>query len=136
LETCQHQHPDKLAFGQIPLYEDPDVRLVQSGSIARYLARKHGYNGANEAEAARVDVAYEGANDFLGTLLGYTLGTPDDQKPAALRNLLSNQAPTQFQFFTALLEKNGRNGYLVGDKVPLHMNIMRACVYIYVYGHS
>jgi glutathione S-transferase len=96
------------------------VRLVQSGSIARYLARKHGYNGANEVEAARVDVAYEGANDFLGTLLGYTLGTPDAQKPAALRNLLSNQAPTQFQFFTSLLEKNGRNGYLVGNKVPQH----------------
>jgi glutathione S-transferase len=110
---------DKLAFGQIPLYEDRDARLVQSGSMARYLARKHGYNGVNESEAARVDVAYEGANDFLGMLLSYTLGTPDAQKPAALLNLLTNQVPTQFQFFTALLEKNGRNGYFVGNKVHL-----------------
>lgn len=33
---------DKLVFGQLPLYEEDDMELVQSGSILRYLAKKHG----------------------------------------------------------------------------------------------
>jgi hypothetical protein len=37
----------KLAFGQVPLYEEPGLTLVQSNAIAHYLARKHGYNGTN-----------------------------------------------------------------------------------------
>jgi glutathione S-transferase len=37
----------KLAFGQVPLYEEPGLTLVQSNAITRHLARKHGYNGTN-----------------------------------------------------------------------------------------
>ena len=39
----------KLAYGQVPLYEEPGLNLVQSNAIARHLARKLGYNGNNPA---------------------------------------------------------------------------------------
>jgi hypothetical protein len=39
----------KLAYGQVPLYEEPGLNLVQSNAIARHLARKLGYNGTNPA---------------------------------------------------------------------------------------
>lgn len=33
---------EKLTFGQLPLYEEDDLILAQSGAIMRYLAKKHG----------------------------------------------------------------------------------------------
>ena len=34
-----------LPFGQLPVYEDENIRLAQSITIARYLARKYGFFG-------------------------------------------------------------------------------------------
>jgi hypothetical protein len=93
------------------------VTLVQSGSITRYLARKHRYCGDSEVEAALIDVAYEGANDFFGTFVTYIFATEEAKKPAVLANILKNVAPTQLALFSDLLKKNGQNGFLVGSRV-------------------
>ncbi len=33
---------DKVAYGQLPVYEEGDFAISQSGTIVRYLAKKHG----------------------------------------------------------------------------------------------
>ncbi len=33
---------DKAAYGQLPVYEEGDFAISQSGTIIRYLAKKHG----------------------------------------------------------------------------------------------
>ena len=48
-----------LAFDQVPLYEEGDFALVQSNTIARYLARKNGLYGSNEHEGAKIDEIVE-----------------------------------------------------------------------------
>jgi glutathione S-transferase len=92
----------KLAFGQVPLYEEPEgLTLVQSAAIARHIARKHGYNGANALEEALIDQANEGVVDAF----------------TAIAKAIWETLPAQLTNFEKLLEKNGNNGFLVGSKL-------------------
>ena len=59
----------KTPFGQLPLYEEPGLTLVQASAITRYLAKKHGFAGTNDREAALIDQAHEGANDILSRVV-------------------------------------------------------------------
>jgi len=54
---------EKLPFGQVPLYEEEGLLLVQSMTIARYLARKHHLAGKDDKEAALCDMAVDGIVD-------------------------------------------------------------------------
>jgi glutathione S-transferase len=107
----------KLAFGQLPLYEEPGLTLVQSMTIARYLARKHGYSGTNAHEEALIDQAAEGAGDVLTGLVKVLFFTPAEQQAEAKEKLIKETLPGQLASFEKLLEKNGDNGFLVGSKL-------------------
>ena len=50
---------------QVPLYEEGDLRIVQSIAIARYLARKHDVYG-NLEQGAVADQIIDGYGDLLG----------------------------------------------------------------------
>jgi glutathione S-transferase len=107
----------KLAFGQVPLYEEPGLTLVQSSAIARHLARKHGYNGTNAHEEALIDQANEGVGDVLNGLVKVIFATPAEQQAEAKEKLVKETLPGQLTSFEKLLEKNGNNGFLVGSKL-------------------
>jgi glutathione S-transferase len=108
----------KLAFGQVPLYEEPDgLTLVQSSAIARHLARKHGYNGATPHEAALIDQANEGVADTFTAIAKVIFGTPADQQAEAEQKLVGETLPAQLPCFERLLERNGDNGHLVGAQL-------------------
>lgn len=53
-----------LDFPNLPYYIDEDVKLSQSGAILRYLAGKHGLNGKNLVDQARVDLLAAQVTDF------------------------------------------------------------------------
>jgi glutathione S-transferase len=61
----------KLAFGQLPLLEVDGVRVVQSQTINRYLARRGGLYGSNDSEAMQCDMIADGVADFMGGWLGF-----------------------------------------------------------------
>ncbi|ELR19767.1 glutathione transferase family protein [Acanthamoeba castellanii str. Neff] len=108
----------KLAFGQTPLYEEPDgLTLVQSAAIARHLARKYGYNGSNAHEEALIDQAKEGVTDVYTAIAKVIFGTPADQQAEAKAKLVKETMPPQLAHFEKLLQRNGSNGYLVGSKL-------------------
>eukprot|EP01132_Coremiostelium_polycephalum_P004189 gene4189-5244_t len=54
-----------LNYGQIPLYEDDDIRLFQSRAIARYIASKNKIDGRNPVEKAMVDEVSESIWDLI-----------------------------------------------------------------------
>lgn len=101
----------------MPLYEEPGLVLAQSSAIVRCLARKHGYNGADEHESALIDQAYEGVGDMFGQIAKTLFFTPAEQQAEAKEKLVKEFLPTYLPFFVKLLEKNGNNGFLVGAKV-------------------
>ncbi|KXZ45605.1 hypothetical protein GPECTOR_53g98 [Gonium pectorale] len=51
-------------FGQCPRLVDGDIDLVQSNSIARYLARKYSLQGKTEQEQCVVDMLMEGVESL------------------------------------------------------------------------
>lgn len=106
----------KLAFGQVPLYEEPGLTLVQSGAIARHLGKKLGYAGASDHEAALIDAAYEGVSDIVNRFVA-VLGLPAEQAKTETERLMKEYLPLQLGYLDKLLEKNGNNGFLVGGQV-------------------
>jgi len=109
---------DVLTFGQIPLYSEPGgLNIVQSSSIARYLARKHGFSGSNEVEAVAIDVFHEGVEDLFK---GYTKAAWADASTRAveLPKFVSEVAPKWLGHFSKALNKNHEGkGFLVGEKI-------------------
>ncbi|KAL6049192.1 Glutathione S-transferase P [Balamuthia mandrillaris] len=115
------QHGEALAFGQVPRYQDPEagLDLVQSNAITRCLAQKHGFNGANETEAALIDQFNEGIGEF-GLCGGKAVFPPPGEDPSKVAELrgkfLSEDMPKWLGFFERALAKNG-TGYFVGENV-------------------
>ncbi len=106
----------KAAFGQLPLYEEPGVTLVQRNAITRYLAKKHGFAGTNDVEAALIDVANEGVADIIAQVVVF-FRSPEDRREEIRQKIITEFLPTQLEYFAKLLEKNGNNGFLVGSKL-------------------
>jgi len=108
-------YAEGLPFGQMPRYQEPGgLDLVQSHSILRHIARKYNFNGTNEGEASRIDVMYEGVQDFLAVWNRAYYATREKEK--ALATFLADGAPTWLGFFGKILEKNGGD-FLVGSKL-------------------
>jgi glutathione S-transferase len=107
----------KTPFGQLPLYEEPGLTLVQSAAITRYLAKKHGFAGTNDHEAALIDQAYEGAIDIFARVGPIFRLATEEQKAAAKEKLVAEFLPVQLESLSKLLEKNGNNGFFVGSKL-------------------
>lgn len=103
----------KLAFGQVPLLQDGDFNLVQSNTIARYLARKYDLYG-NEKAGAVSDMIIDGQNDFLSKLIPAVYPKFDQAK---LDELKKEAIPN----FLGSLEKilDSYSEFLGGDKLVL-----------------
>jgi len=56
-------------FGQLPYLEDGDVKLAQSGAIARYLGRKFGLQGESDADFAHSEQLIEESQDIFTALV-------------------------------------------------------------------
>jgi glutathione S-transferase len=62
------EYESSLMFGQLPLFLDRDVKLVQSGAIVRYLVKKLGMCGKSEQDQLMCDQLYEGTEDIFNAL--------------------------------------------------------------------
>ena len=128
----------KLAFGQVPLYEEPDgFTLVQSNAIARHVARKLGFNGADAHEEALIDQANEGVVDIIAVMAEPIFRTPAARQTEAKQKLVRETLPAHLAMFEKLLEKNGNRGFLVGAKLSyadLHLWVSLELVFARVEG--
>eukprot|EP01052_Picozoa_sp_SAG31_P020715 SAG31_NODE_1571_length_7851_cov_8.714525_2_plen_233_part_00 len=87
-----------LAFDQTPLLQIDGLNLVQKMAACRYLARKHGLYGAENAEATQIDILVDGMQDFAGR------GLEED---------------SQLKYLPRLARALGGNSFLVGDSLSL-----------------
>eukprot|EP00198_Chlamydomonas_reinhardtii_P011790 XP_001701127.1 flagellar associated protein [Chlamydomonas reinhardtii] len=60
----QKSDREKYPFGQCPRLVDGDLNIVQSNTIARYLARKYKLQGKDETEMVAVDEIMEGVESL------------------------------------------------------------------------
>eukprot|EP01133_Synstelium_polycarpum_P018145 gene18145-21697_t len=100
-----------LPFGQIPFYEDQDIKICQSSAIARYVATKYDLAGSNVKERARIDELVASVWDPLTQFYGVG---QDAEKLAKFKN------ETLVRFLNSwekLLLENSGSRYFVGQSV-------------------
>jgi len=116
---------DKLAFGQVPLFEHDGMRLVQSMAICRYIARVYGMYGKDAKEASWADMIIDGVNDFNAAK---SAAKTDEDKA----KFTSETLPKWLGYFENLLKGNN-NGqeFFVGNSVTI-ADIMVYCLLAYL----
>ena len=92
-------------FGQVPIYREGDFELAQSHAILRYLARKHGFEGEDEPQRARCDIAIEAFRD-LGDRLGAVFGALSSIEPEQIRAFLEDELPERLGTLDRFLDEN------------------------------
>ncbi|XP_070570613.1 glutathione S-transferase A3-like [Ptychodera flava] len=100
-----------LFFMQIPMLEIDGMKLVQSGTIIRYIASTYGLDGKTPEDKTRVDMLYEGARDFLLKFL--RVGFIPDKDPH-VEKIKTKTLPRYRPIFEKVLTESA-SGYLVGD---------------------
>jgi len=106
-----------LPFGQIPAYEDGDLKLVQTQAIARHLGRKYNFYGSTEAEHSHVDVVIEGFLDLIQALFKLIFG-PDMDKNLA--EFGQSTLLTHLGNLEAYLKRNNNgDGFFVGSGLTI-----------------
>jgi glutathione S-transferase len=90
----------RLPFGQLPMFREGDLEVVQSHAIYRHLARRHGLAGEDEAQRLRCDVAVEAIRD-IDEFVGSLLWRPDfeAQREAIVKNELPPRLRALSRFF-------------------------------------
>lgn len=107
-----------LTFGQLPLFEDGDLKIVQSNAILRYIARKHNLYGSNEAENVAVDVLLDGVSDFRSRYVRLIYVDKLAEEPFAA--FKKDVVPVWMGHFENALKKNNDGaGYFVGSGVTI-----------------
>jgi len=99
-----------LDFPNLPYLIDGDVKLTQSSTIARYLARKHGLDGANEAEKHRADLALDQLADFRSQYVGLCYNPNHEELKGDFLKVL----PEKLKAFSDFL---GENPFFAGKGV-------------------
>ena len=107
---------NELLFQQIPMLEIDGLKLVQSGAIVRYIARKYNLYGKSAADQVHCDMLADGIKDMLGKLTGYPFQKDKEAFKAQVRPLI----PRYLNCFTNYLSKNNNKemqGFLLGDNI-------------------
>jgi len=105
-----------LDFPNLPYLIDGDLKLSQSLTILRYLARKYGYLGvsdnASPAELAKHDLVEQQVNDLRWNYFFYSIGQSITQIrfPEGFPESLERQLKSMSTYL-------GSNDFLMGDKV-------------------
>ncbi|CAJ0960591.1 unnamed protein product, partial [Mesorhabditis belari] len=110
----------KTPFGQMPLLEVDGVVLAQSMTIARYLARKFGFSGANDWEAAQIDALSDTMHDYFNeqkNFFSIMAGRVPGDKDAAMKELFEPARDKYFPIFVEKYLKKNSSGFLIGNKV-------------------
>lgn len=102
-----------LDFPNLPYYIDGDLKLTQSNTILRHLARKHNLYGSGPAEQAHVDLLLDMIMDVRNGFVGlcYGPGFTEEKKATYLEGAKGHIA--NFEKYL------GDKKFFVGDKVTV-----------------
>ena len=110
----------ELFFKQLPLLEIDGLKLVQSGAIMRYLARKHDMYGSNATEAYQCDMIADGLADFRKSFTSFDNYRLRKKDEAGYIAQVSTLLPKYLRpLEEMLIASNGgeKKGFLLGEKI-------------------
>jgi len=109
----------KLPFGQVPLYQEGDFSLAQSGAIGRYIARKHGLAGKDAHEHALVDSLVDAVFSDMGGQSFRQWRYGEEAKKAEFKQKFGTESLPKYLPYLEkqLVSRNGGNAFFLGDKI-------------------
>jgi len=116
-----------LSFNQLPLLEIDGLQLVQSASIARYIARKHHIIGSDSVQQYKIEMVHDTVRDFVGVALG--IATADAGYPAKVQAVLDKYLPLFERYLVANTESDT---FLVGSSLTLADILLAEALLAYV----
>jgi len=109
-------HKASAPFGQLPMLEVDGVKLCQSNSCARYLARKFNLAGKTELDQARADMLVDCYDDATKPILTFFMEKDETKKAEAKKKFAEEQLPASLALLEAILISNkGGDKFFVGD---------------------
>ena len=101
---------------RLPILKYDGVEIGQSKTIERFVARKYGFLGSNEVEAALIDAISEHVRDIKLKYNEARNNKSGEELETARKNFLVKDFPV----WVSKIEKVvGENGYAVGNKISL-----------------
>jgi len=105
-------------FGQVPILEVDGVKLCQSNSCARYLARKFNLVGKTELDQAKGDMLVDCFDDSAKPIMLFFMEKDEAKKAEAKKKFVEEQLPASLALLEALLvANNGGDKFFVGTEV-------------------
>jgi glutathione S-transferase len=101
----------------MPVLTMGDLKLVQSISIARFLAKRFHLVGTNDMEQAQCDVVVDTCKDLLDLYVNKVFKLTEDQKEGALKIFLAEDVPKHMENLEKLSLLYGTSGHCVGNSL-------------------
>ncbi|CAF3123690.1 unnamed protein product [Rotaria socialis] len=119
-------HKSEMPLGQIPVLEIDGIKLPQSMTIARFLARQFHLTGKDNLEQAKVEAVADTATDLLnkfGPIIWYQ---EEPQKKASIDEFFANELPKHLRNLETLAKAyNEGSSFFVGK----NLTFADLCVY-------
>ena len=111
-------HKAEMPLGQMPVLEVDGVKLPQSGTIARFLAKQFNLAGKDNFEQAKVDAVADTVNDMVMVLLPSHFEKDETKKKEMIKKFLTEDAPKHLQNIETLGKLYGNGGpWFVGNQL-------------------
>jgi glutathione S-transferase len=109
-------HKAEMPLGQIPVLEVDGVKLPQSFSIARFLAKQFNLAGKDNFEQAKVDAVVDTMNDLVTAFVPSRIEQDETKKQELTKKFFTDDLPKHLQNLETLAKLYGNGGpFFVGN---------------------
>ncbi|CAF1032508.1 unnamed protein product [Adineta ricciae] len=107
-------HKAETPLGQIPVLEFNSTKIVQSTSIARFLAKQFHLAGRDNAEQAKVEAVADTINDVVSSIMSIRGEKNENKKQELLQNF-SSALPHHLRNLEVLAKMYSNGGHFFVD---------------------
>jgi glutathione S-transferase len=109
-------HKSEMPLGQMPVLEVDGVKLTQSMTIARFLAKQFGLAGKDNLEEDKVDVVVDTSIDLAVKLLPILYEPDEGKKQIEMNKFVADELPKHLRNFEVLGKLYSNGGpFFVGN---------------------
>lgn len=113
-------HKSEMPLGQMPVLEVDGIKLPQSMSIARFLAKQFDLAGKDYFEQAKVDAVVDTSVDLALKVIPVYLEKDEEKKAKGMAEFLADELPKHLKNFEALAKLYSNGGpFFVGNHLTL-----------------
>lgn len=109
-------HKAEMPLGQMPVLEYEGVKIPQSMSIARFLAKQFGLAGKDNLEQAKVDAIVDTSIDLAMKFIAIHFQSDENKKAEEMKTFLADELPkhlTNLEILAKLYSSGGH--FFVGN---------------------